>query len=266
MMAISASQHSPKSRRLARARKAAIQGAHHAEQQDQERQNARQRRNALGDGIGIPAQDRMFDAGAEGIAIFLAKAHHGIDREHPAQQHAGTEAGEKQAPERLFRRDGIEDHGDRRRQQDAQRTSGRDDAGGQPRRIATPSHFRNASAADRGASGRARSRHRREQRAGHHIGDAETAGHAIEPHVQRIIEIGAGARSCSALADERLAVDASRGTPDSAMAGRLMTALMPRITTSLHDLAGVTAVVDTSAFCRWCRVLSCSHSVSRPGC
>ena len=154
-------------------------------------------------------QDRRGRAGLgverAGGGIFLAKADHRIDAEQRDQQQAGSDAGEEQPAQRFFRGDREQDHGDRGRQQDAERAAGGDDAGGEAAGIAALAHFRDAGRADRRAGGGRGSGHRREQRAGKHVGDAEPAGHPMQPGVQRRVQIlaGAGFADRSALQDEQ---------------------------------------------------------------
>ena len=109
-------------------------------------------------------------------------------------------------PERFFRGDRKQDHGDRGRQQDAERAAGGDDAGGETAGIAALAHFRNAGRADRRTGCRRRAGHRGEQRAGEHVGDAEPAGDPVQPGMQRRVEILAGAR----FADRRALEDEQR--------------------------------------------------------
>ena len=154
-------------------------------------------------------QDRRRRAGLgverAGGGIFLAEADHRIDAEQRDQQQAGADAGEEQPAERFFRRDRKQDHGDRGRQQNAERAAGGDDAGGEAAGIAALAHLRDAGRADRRAGRGRRSRHRREQRAGKYVGDAEPAGHAMQPGMQRRIQIlsRAGFADRRALQDEQ---------------------------------------------------------------
>ncbi len=85
-----------------------------------------------------------------------------VSRKQQNQEKSRADAGEEQASERLLRRNRIEDHGDRRRQQDAQRSAGRDDARGKAAGISALAHLRDAGRADRGAGCRRRSCHCRE--------------------------------------------------------------------------------------------------------
>ena len=110
--------------------------------------------------------------------------------EHQPRQHAGK----KQPADRGLGGDPVQDEGDRRRDQDAERAAGADRAGGHVVRVAAPAHFRNAHLADGGAAGGRRARERGKDRAGSDIGDHQTAGHAIEPAVERLVEVLAGGR------------------------------------------------------------------------
>ncbi len=129
----------------------------------------------------------------QGGAIFEPEPPARIAGEQNHQQQGRADRGEKQAAERLFGRYRVEDHGDRRRQQDAERAARRDDSGREAARIAALAHFRNAGRADRRA-GRGRGpSHGGEQRAGEHIGDAEPARNAVHPGMECAIEVLAGA-------------------------------------------------------------------------
>ncbi len=141
-----------------------------------------------------------------GRGVFLAEAQHRVDAEQRDQQQARSDAGEEQPAQRFFRGDREQDHGDRGRQEDAERAAGGDDAGGESAGITALAHFRDAGGADRRAGGGRGARHRCEQRAGKHVGDAEPAGHAMQPGVQRRIQILPGAR----FADRRALQDEER--------------------------------------------------------
>ena len=104
----------------------------------------------------------------------------------------GPDAGQEQLAERRFGRHRVEQHGYGGWQQNAERAAGRDEAGGEPRRIAALAHLWNAGGADGRAGGGRRAGHGGEQAAGQHVGDAEPAGDAMKPGVQRHIEVAAG--------------------------------------------------------------------------
>jgi hypothetical protein len=57
-----------------------------------------------------------------------------------------------------------------------------------------PAHFRNAHLADGRAAGRRRTGQRREDRTGAQVGHHQAARHAIEPAVERLVQILAGRR------------------------------------------------------------------------
>jgi len=141
--------------------------------------------------------------GRAGAGMFLAEADDGVAGKQHHQQEPRTDAGEEQPAKRLFGRDRVEDHRDRRRQQDAERAAGGDDAGGEPAGIAALAHFRNAGRADRRAGRRRRAGHRGKQGAGEDVGDGEAARHLVHPDMQGGIEILAGPR----LADRRTLED-----------------------------------------------------------
>src|SRR5258706_490734 len=60
--------------------------------------------------------------------------------------------------------------------------------------VATPPHLRDPHLADRRTTRGRRPGERRKERAGAQIGDHETARHAIEPAVERFVEVLAGGR------------------------------------------------------------------------
>ena len=124
--------------------------------------------------------------------VFASESPRRVEREQHDQQQARSDAGEEQSPERLLGRDRVQDHRDRRRQQDAERAAGSDDACRETRRVAALAHFRNARAADRGTGCRARSRHRRKQRASEHVGNPEAPRNALHPRMHRQIQVAAG--------------------------------------------------------------------------
>ena len=188
---------------------AAIERDHHARQQQQERQHPRQHVETLGHGEIVALEDGGGHAGlgidGAGGSIFFTEMDHRIGAEQRDQQQAGSDAGQEQPRQRFFRRHREQDHGDRWRQQNAERAAGGDDAGGEAAGITALAHFRNAGRADRRTGGGRRSCHRREQRAGKHVGDAEPAGDAMQPGMQRRIQVlaGAGAADRSALENEQ---------------------------------------------------------------
>ena len=81
----------------------------------------------------------------------------------------------------------------------AEQVAGGDQARREALRIAPSQQLRDPGRADRRARGRARPAHGREHRAGEHVGDAESAGNAMQPGVERAVHVGAGA----GLADRR---------------------------------------------------------------
>ena len=115
---------------------------------------------------------------------------HEQQREHDAGQYAG----EEKAPDRGLGGDAVEDEGDRRRDQDAERAAGADRPGRDVVGVAAPSHLRNAHLADgRAARGR-RAGKRGEHRACAEVGDHQPARKTVEPAVERLVEILAGGR------------------------------------------------------------------------
>ncbi len=195
--------------RFRRRGEAAVERDHHARQEDDERQHARQRTELFGHRVSVRLEDGRVLAGrierAFRRCMFLPVAHHGVGREQRDQQKPGKYAGKEQPAERLFGGDRIEDHGDRRRQQDAERAAGGDHAAGEAAGIAAPPHFRNAGRADRRTGRRRGTGHRRKDGAGQHVGDAKAAGHAMHPRMQGQVQVLSGARFSDggALEDEQ---------------------------------------------------------------
>ena len=121
------------------------------------------------------------------------------DEDRPQHEHAGQHearhhAGDEQAADRGFGGDAVEDKGDRRRNQDAERAAGADRAGGHVVRIAAPPHLRNAHLADGRAAGRRRAGERGKDGAGAEIGNHQAARHPVKPTVERFVEVLAGGR------------------------------------------------------------------------
>ena len=110
--------------------------------------------------------------------------------EHQPRHHAGDE----QPADRGLGRDAVEDEGDRRRNEDAERAARADRAGRDVVGIAAPAHLRDAHLADGGAAGRRGARERGEDRAGAEVGDHEPAGQPVEPAVERLVQVLAGGR------------------------------------------------------------------------
>ena len=106
----------------------------------------------------------------------------------------GHHAGNEQPADRGFGGDAVEDEGDRRRDQNAERAAGADRAGGDVVRVAAPAHFRNAHLADGGAAGGRRAGERGEDGAGAQVGNHQPARQAVEPAVERLVEVLAGGR------------------------------------------------------------------------
>ena len=109
------------------------------------------------------------------------------------QQQARHHAGQEQAADGGFGGDAIHDHGDRWRDQDAQRAARRDGACCNAVGVAALAHLRNAHLADGRTGGRRRAGHGGKQRAGAEIGDHQPAGHPGQPAVKCFIKVGTGA-------------------------------------------------------------------------
>ena len=114
--------------------------------------------------------------------------------EQAGEHQARHDAGEEQAPDRRLGGDAVEDEGDRRRDQDAERAAGADRSGGDLVRIAAPAHLGDAHLADRRAARGRRAGERGEDRARAEVGDHQAAGQPVEPAVERLVEILAGRR------------------------------------------------------------------------
>ena len=115
-----------------------------------------------------------------------------IGREQKDEQDAGADTGKEQPAERLLRGNGVQDHRNRRREQDAERAARGNEACRESPRVAAPAHLGDARAADGRTGGRARSRHGGKERAGEDVGNAQAAGDPVHPGVDRSIEIGTG--------------------------------------------------------------------------
>ncbi len=203
-------QQRAQARRFGRRREAPIQRYHHADQQHDERQHARQHLDLLRQCEMLVFQIGRFLAtffvDGQRRLVLLVGAEHGIAGKQHHQQDAGAYPGQEQAAQRLFGRHRVQYHGDRRRQQDTQRAAGGDDAGREAGRVAALAHFGDAGRADRRAGGRRGTSHGREQRAGKHVGDAQSTGYLVQPGVDRRIQVFAGRR----LADGRALQDKQR--------------------------------------------------------
>ena len=170
--------------RFRRRRHAAVERIHHAEDDQQERRDLRDRLEfflpRIAEVDGMRAEAALPD-----------------DEDRPQHEQAGQHqsrhhAGEEQTADRGLGGDAVEDEGDRRRDQNAERAAGADRAGGHVVRIAAPAHLRNAHLADGGAAGGRRAGERGEDGAGAEIGNDQAAGHAIKPAVERLVKILAG--------------------------------------------------------------------------
>src|SRR6185295_850191 len=118
----------------------------------------------------------------------------GPQHEQPGEHQARHHAGKEEPADRRLGRDAVQDEGDRRRDQNAERAARADRTGGNIVRIAALAHLRNAHLADRGAAGGRRAGERSKDGAGSEIGDHQSARNAVEPAVERLIEVLAGGR------------------------------------------------------------------------
>ena len=121
------------------------------------------------------------------------------DEDRPEHEQAGQhqprhDPGDEEPADRGLGGDAVEDEGDRRRDQDAERSAGADRAGGDVVRVAAPAHLRDAHLADGGAAGGRGAGEGGEDRAGAEVGDDQPAGQAVEPAVKRLVEVLAGRR------------------------------------------------------------------------
>jgi hypothetical protein len=94
--------------------------------------------------------------------------------QHASQGQTRDDAGHEQGADRGIGRHRVHHHDDGRRDQDAERTGGRDDAGPEAVREACLDHRRQQDGADGHHRRRAGTGYRREQGAGQHAGQAET--------------------------------------------------------------------------------------------
>ena len=172
--------------RLRRRRDAAVEHVHHADDDHDERRDLRDRLEFL-----LPDIAEVDGVRAEAA---LPDDEHRPQHEQAGEHQARHHAGEEQPADRGLGGDAVEDERDRRRDQDAERAAGADRAGGDVVRIAAPAHLRNAHLADGRAAGGRGAGERGEDRAGAEVGDHQAAGHAVEPAVERLVEVLAGGR------------------------------------------------------------------------
>ena len=165
---------------------AAVEHVHHADDDGEERRDLRDRAEFF-----LPGVAEVRRVRAEAAA---PDREHRPQHEQPGQHGAGNHAGDEQPADRGLGGDAVEDEGDRRRNENAERAAGADRAGGDLVRIAAAAHLRNAHLADGGAAGGRRAGERREDRAGAEIGNHQPAGQPVEPAVERLVEILAGRR------------------------------------------------------------------------
>jgi hypothetical protein len=96
---------------------------------------------------------------------------------------------QEQPPDRGFRGDAVDDHGDRGRDQDAQRAARRDGACGHPVRIAALAHLGDAHLADGGTGGGLDPDIAENSAQAPEVGHHQPAGHAGQPAFQRLIKV-----------------------------------------------------------------------------
>ena len=141
-------EHGAEPRSLRRRRVAAVKRDHHAGEQEHERQHARQERELVPHRQVVRPQDfrghARFFLEQLRLTVFAPKLPGRVGGEQCDQEQGRSDRGEKQAAQRLFGRDRIQDHRDRGRQQDAERAASRDDAGREPGGITALAHFRDA--------------------------------------------------------------------------------------------------------------------------
>ena len=160
-------------RGFGRCRDTAIHRIENADDDQQERQNARQDFEPLGPCVATRSQ-----------LCRIARLPCGIQRprhEQTHQQQAGDDACQKQTANRGFCGDSVDDHRHRRRDQNAQRAARSDGARGHAIGIPALAHFRDAHFANRRAGCGGRSRHRGKQGAGAKVGHDQTTGNAGQP-------------------------------------------------------------------------------------
>ena len=103
-----------------------------------------------------------------------------------SQQQAGYHAGDKEVRDRDVGGDAVDDHDDRRRDQQPQRARAGQRADGDGLRVAAALELGQRHLADRRAGRRRGSRDCREDRAADDVGVEQPAGHALEPRRQAL--------------------------------------------------------------------------------
>ena len=103
-----------------------------------------------------------------------------VERHQRGHQQAGQDAADEQVADRFLGRDAVEDHGDRRRDDDVDGAGRRQESARDRDRIALLQQRRIEHPADRRDRGGARAGNRAEHRAGANRGQAEAAANAAE--------------------------------------------------------------------------------------
>ena len=114
--------------------------------------------------------------------------------EQAGQHEPGDDAGDEQPPDRGLGGDAVENEGDRRRNENSERATGANRTSRHLVGVAAAAHLGNAHFADGGATRGRGACESREDGAGADIRNGETAGQAVEPAVERLVEVLAGGR------------------------------------------------------------------------
>ncbi len=106
---------------------------------------------------------------------------HGVAHEEAREEQPRQHARDEELGDRHLRRDPVDDHDDRGRDEQAQRARARERADRHVLGVAAAPELRQRHLADGGAGGRARARHGREDRAADDVGVQQPAGNALQP-------------------------------------------------------------------------------------
>ena len=158
-----------------------VEHIHHADHDGEEGRNFRDGLKLLG--------PRITEVRRVGTKPALPYDEQRPQHEQPGEHESRQHSGEKEAPDRSFRRDPVENESDRRRDEDAQRASGANRAGRNVVGIAAPPHLGDAHFADGGAARRRRAGKRCEYGASPEVGDHQPSRQAIQPAIERFVEV-----------------------------------------------------------------------------
>ncbi len=177
-------------------RPAAVERDHDDDDEPEEGRQPRQRLQAILPAVILESEQRVGTGGLNigpRRTLFSRRFVHHPDCEQHRKQQTRPDACHEQFADRLLGGEAVQDQRQRRRNQDAECAAGGDQAGGECVRVAALPHFRNARGPNRRAGRGARAAHRREHRAGEGVGQSETTRHLVQPAIQRVVEVCAGA-------------------------------------------------------------------------